>query len=211
MPDRARSSHRKKATRRPRRRRARRPRRSTSRVERPRLGYVRLDIDLVHEAFRRRGLPFLHRLEAIFREREVVEVEGLLRLVARMLRALAARGFSRVDHWEVRPGGWLPLPEPAHERLIEPVGHLLNALRSDAWRRVAGARAFSVRLSGAGDVRADLTVRRVHRERGHAATLELFGPVSQHDLEALERSLRAGVSIARLRRTRTSVAGPTPR
>jgi hypothetical protein len=161
---------------------------------------VRLEVDLVHEAFRRRGVPFLHRLEAVFREQEVVEVEGLLRPAAMALHALASRGFSRVDHWEVRPGGWLPLPEPAHERLTEPVGHLVHALRSDAWKRVADARSFAVRLSGAGDMRADLTVRRVHRERAHAITLELFGSVSEGELHQVEHALREELSIARLRR-----------
>ncbi|HYB79506.1 MAG TPA: hypothetical protein VEG66_07100 [Thermoplasmata archaeon] len=165
--------------------------------------YVRLDIDLVHEMFQRRGVPLLRSLEAIFREREVVEVEGLLRLTAATFRALQRRGFSRVDHWEVRPGGWLPLPEPAHERLAEPVGHLLNALRSDAWRRVAHARAFSARLSTGGDLRADVTIRQVHRERGHAITLELFGTVAPKDLLGIERGLRDELTIVRLRRTRT--------
>jgi len=174
----------------------------------PPSSYVRLEIDLVHEAFRRQGLPFVHRLEAIFREREVVEVEGLLRLVAGVLHALSSRGFSRVDHWEARPGGWIPLPEPAHERLIEPVGHLLNALRSGAWRRVAEARSFSARLSGAGEVRADFTVRRVHRERGHAITLELFGRTSVTELQAIERALRQEISIVRLRRAESSPAVP---
>jgi len=191
-----------------------RPRRSKRRVNRhrrvpvagsatPPSGYVRLDIDLVHEMFQRRGVPLLRSLEAIFREREVVEVEGLLRLTAETLRALHRRGFSRVDHWETRPGGWLPLPEPAHERLTEPVGHLLNALRSNAWRRVARARAFSARLSTEGDLRADFTVRQVHRERGHAITLELFGTVSARELLGIERSLRDELAIVRLRRTRT--------
>lgn len=150
----------------------------------------------------------LRSLEAIFREREVVEVEGLLRLTASLLRALQHRGFSRVDHWEVEPGGWLPLPEPVHERLAEPVGHLLNALRSDAWSRVARARAFSARLSTSGALRADFTVRQVHRERGHAITLELFGKVTAEELAGIERSLRAELSIVRLRRTRVR---PLPR
>jgi len=172
--------------------------------------YARLEVDLVHEAFRRRGVPFLHRLEAIFREREVVEVEGLLRLSAKLLHALAAKGFTRVDHWEVQPGGWLPLPEPAHERLVEPVGHLLNALRSNAWRRVAGARSFSARLSSSGLVRAEFTVRRVHRERGHAITVELFGPVPEKELESIERALREELSIVRLRRARVLLASRPP-
>jgi len=165
--------------------------------------YVRLNIDLVHERFERRGVPLLRSLEAIFREREVVEVEGLLRLTASTFRALQRRGFSRVDHWEVRPGGWLPLPEPAHERLDEPVGHLLNALRSDAWRRIAHARAFSARLSTTGELRADFTVRQIHREHAHAITLELFGTVSGKELVGIERALRDELAIVRLRRART--------
>jgi len=166
---------------------------------------TRLEIDLVREAFQRGGLPFLHGLESIFREREVYEVEGLLRLSAGVLHALAARGFSRVDHWEVQPGGWLPLPEPAHERLVEPVGHLLNALSSDAWKRIASARAFSMRLSGAGELRADVTVRRVHRERSHAISIELVGPITPRELDSVERELRETLSIALVRR-RSSAA-----
>ena len=129
-------------------------------------------------------------------------MEGLLRLTASTLRALQRRGFSHVDHWEVQPGGWLPLPEPAHARLAEPVGHLVSALRSDAWGRVAHARAFSARLSTAGDLRAEFTVRQVHRERGHAITLELFGTVSAAALRGVEHALRDELSIVRLRRTR---------
>jgi hypothetical protein len=139
-----------------------------------------------------------------------VEVEGLLRLVASTLHALAARGFSRVDHWEARPGGWLPLPEPAHEKLEEPVGHLLNALESPAWRKVANARSFAVRLSGSGAVRADLTVRRVHRERAHAITLELYGPVDGRELRSIEGALRENLSIVRLHRSRTLDVPTTP-
>jgi len=143
----------------------------------------------------------VRRLESVFREREVVEVEGLLRLTSATLHALASRGFSRVDHWEVRPGGWLPLPEPAHEKLTEPVGHLLNALRSGAWRKVADARAFACRLSGPEALRADLTVRRVHRERGHAITIELFGPISERDVAGVAEALHDDLTIARVQRT----------
>lgn len=168
--------------------------------------YVCLEIDLVHEAFRRSGLPFVRRLEAIFREREVVEVEGLLRLSAAVLHALASRGFTRVDHWEVRPGGWLPLPEPAHERLEEPVGHLLHALKSEAWKKVAGANSFAFRLSGPEDLRADVSVRRVHREWGHAITVELRGVTSEGDVRRCEAALRGSLSVARLRRTSSTPA-----
>lgn len=169
---------------------------------------MHLEVDLVHEAFRRRGVPFLHRLEAVFREQEVVEVEGLLRPAAMVLHVLGSQGYSRVDHWEVRPGGWLPLPEPAHERLTEPVGHLLHALESDAWKRVVDARSFAARLSGTGETRADVTVRRVHREHAHAITVELFGPVSEGELHRIEHALREELSIARLRRVECRPAGP---
>ncbi|HYB77246.1 MAG TPA: hypothetical protein VEE83_01000 [Thermoplasmata archaeon] len=169
-------------------------------------GYVRLDIDLVHEAFQGSRLPFLRRLESIFREQEVVEVEGLLATVARVLHSLSSCGFSRVDHWEVHPGGWLALPEPAHERLAEPVGHLLNALKSEAWKHVATARSFSVRLSGPEDVRADLIVRRVHRERGHAVTLELFGRIPESFVRSVGTALRGQLSIVRVRRQTTPIA-----
>jgi len=162
--------------------------------------YSRIDIDLVREAYQRSNPNLVSRLESLFGEREVVEVEGLLGIVASVLRALASQGFSRVDHWEARPGGWLPLPEPAHERLEEPVGHLLHALRSDAWKKVGGARSFAARLSGARAIRADVTVRRVHRERAHAVTVELFGPTSSRDLQGIERSLRGELTVARLRR-----------
>jgi hypothetical protein len=161
----------------------------------------------VHEAFERTGLPFLHRLESVFREREVIEVEGLLATVARTLHALSSCGFSRVDHWEVHPGGWLALPEPAHERLAEPVGHLLNALRSDAWKHVGSARSFSVRLSGPDEVRADLIVRRVHRERGHAITLELFGRIPESFGRSVGVALRSQLAIVRTRRTATALEG----
>jgi len=163
------------------------------------VGYLRIEIDLVHEAFFRRSFPLLQRFEEVFREREVVEVEGLLRLVASVLHALAPRGFSRVDHWEARPGGWLPLPEPAHERLTEPVGHLLRALESPSWEIVAEARSFAVRLSGPGSTRADVTVRRVHREHGHAITVELYGPVPPPTLRGIETALRENLAIVRLR------------
>ncbi|HYB77668.1 MAG TPA: hypothetical protein VEE83_03175 [Thermoplasmata archaeon] len=180
------------------RRRTRRPRPPAARASR--IDHVRFEIDLVRERFRRSDPTFVQRLEGIFGEREVVEVEGLLRLSASVLTALSRRGFSRVDHWEVQPGGWLPLPEPVHERLREPVGHLLHALRSEAWKRVAGARSFAVRLSGSGEMRADVIVRRVHRERRHAVTVELFGSISTAELRAIERALRDELVIARLRR-----------
>ncbi len=147
--------------------------------------HVRIEVDLEPEVVREPRVPVLRQMEALLREREVVEVGNLLKLAIGMLHALAAHGFQRVDHWEVEPGGWLPLPEPTHDRLTEPVGHLIRALQSDAWKKIANARAFSVRLSGTESYRIDATVRRLHRERVPSLTIELRGRILNaqvHDL-----------------------------
>jgi hypothetical protein len=170
--------------------------RSRLRRERP-FAHVLLEVDLRHERLEEPNVPVLRQFERLLREREVVGPADLLRLSAAALHACCERGFRQVDHWEVTPGGWLPLPEPTHQRLAEPVGHLLQALRSPEWRRAASAREFSVRLSGHPKIRADLRVRRVHRERGHSMTLDLRGTISRAELEALVRALRERVPVLR--------------
>ena len=99
-------------------------------------------------------------------------------MTAQVFRAVAAVGFRQVDHWEARPGGWLPLPEAAHTRLAEPVAHLVRALSDPAWASVGQARRFAARLSGPDRVRLDIVVRRVHRERVHAVSLDLGGRIT---------------------------------
>jgi hypothetical protein len=170
------------------------------RPRRPRpMSHVHLEIDLRHERFDAPTVPVLRQLEQLFRERSVVEQADLLRLTAGALHGFAARGFNRVDHWEMVPGGWLPLPEPTHRTLGEPVGHLLRALTSDAWQPYANARAFAVRLSGPIQIRADLVVRRVHRERGHSISIDLNGTIDERDLLGLVRALRERVPVLRSR------------
>lgn len=161
--------------------------------------HVRLEVDLTPEVVREPAVPVLRQVEAFLREREVVEVGDLLRLTARLLHALASAGFSRVDHWEVEPGGWLPLPEPGHTTLAEPVGHLLRALQSDAWNRIAGARAFSLRLSGTVPFRADAVVRRVHRERVPSLSLDLRGKVAPTQVQDLVGAMRERLPVLRSR------------
>lgn len=169
---------------------------SRKRRARP-FGFVRLEIDLRHERIDEPSVPVLRQFEQLLREREVVGPADLLRLSAAALHGFSARGFSRVDHWEVQPGGWLPLPEPTHASLAEPVGHLLRALGSPEWQPRANAREFSVRLSGHPKIRADLSVRRVHRERGHSVTIDLRGWITRADLEGLVRALRERLPVLR--------------
>ncbi len=159
--------------------------------------HVHLEVDLEPDVLRDVGLPVLRQMEALIRERQVVEIGDLLRLVAGALHALASEGFSRVDHWEVEPGGWLPLPEAIHPGIIEPVGHMLRALRDDRWKHLTGARSFAVRLSGKVPFRADLVVRRVHRERSHSLTLDLWGKVKPGDVKDLVAALRTRLPVLR--------------
>jgi hypothetical protein len=124
-------------------------------------------------------------LTSLLHEREVEDLEDLLTMTAQVLRALSGVGFRQVDHWETRPGGWLPLPEAAHPRLAEPVAHLLRALSDPSWAPVAGARQFAARLSGPERKRLDVVVRRLHRERTHALSIDLWGRSSRREVEDL--------------------------
>lgn len=163
------------------------------------MSHVVLEVDLRHERFDTPTIPVLQQFERWFHERSVVEEADLLRLTAGALHAFSARGYNRVDHWELTPGGWLPLPEATHKTLAEPVGHLLRALSSSAWQPYARAREFAVRLSGPPTSRADLIIRRVHRERGHSISIELRGRVIERDLLGLVRALRERVPVLRSR------------
>jgi hypothetical protein len=138
----------------------------------------------------------------------VVEQGDLLRLSAGVLHAFSSRKFTHVDHWEIDPGGWLPLPEPTHKSLEEPVGHLVRALQSSEWRPLSLASTFSVRLSGHPTIRSDLTVRRVHRERGHSITIDLRGRVSSREVDGLMRAIRERAPV--LRAVVTEVADRKP-
>ena len=159
--------------------------------------HVRLEIDLVPERVRDPGLPVFDRLEALLKEREVVEVGDLLRLTGRVLHAFGAVGFARVDHWEVDPGGWLALPEATHARLEEPIGHLLRALEDDHWKGLAARRGFSVRLSGRPPYRADVEVRWRHRERRHALSVDLRGTITPPDVRSIVGAVRDRVPLLR--------------
>jgi len=171
---------------------------NAGRSRRPRpFAHVHLEVDLAHERLAEASIPVLRQFEQLLREREVVESADLLRLAAGTLHALASQGFAHVDHWEMLPGGWLPLPEPTHRTLDEPVGHLVRALQSDAWQPHANGREFRVRVSGHPRIQVDLVVRRVHRERGHSVSLDLNGRFAEPDVRGLVRALRERVPILR--------------
>jgi hypothetical protein len=146
---------------------------------------VQLELDVEHERYRPEPVSLLAPLTSLLHEREVEDAQDLLTMTAQVLRAFAGAGFRQVDHWEARPGGWLPLPEAAHARLAEPVAHLLRALLDPSWASVGRARRFAARLSSADRFRLDFVVRRVHRERVHAVSVDLYGRLARRQVEDL--------------------------
>jgi hypothetical protein len=162
-------------------------------------GRVRVELDLPHERLRPTSVPLLRQITAFLKEQEVEEEGSLLARSAELLDELSRAGFLRVDHWEVEPGGWLPLPEPSHRGRVEPVAHLVRALRNPAWRVFAAATSFSVRLSSADGRRVDAVVLHRHRERQHSITIDLWGAPSRRELHELAEGLRQRFSPLRLR------------
>jgi hypothetical protein len=157
-----------------------------------------VEVDLHHELLTPSRLPLLRTFEGLLRERPVEEPGSLLTLVGAVLGSLGHAGLSRVDHWEVSPGGWLPLPEPTHASLIEPLAHLVRALGAPEWAELSRADRFSVRLSGAGDHRADVVVRRTHREREHTISLDLTGRWRSNDVRRLVSRMRRDLPVLRI-------------
>ena len=159
--------------------------RSMGRDRTLRFTHVEVELDVEHEGYRAEPLALLGPLTSLLHEREVESTEDLLQMTGQLLRALSGAGFRRVDHWEARPGGWLPLPEPTHVRLAEPVAHLVHALSDESWAPVGRARSFAARLSGPDRLRLDFVVRRLHRERSHALSFDLWGTIPRRFVEDL--------------------------
>lgn len=157
--------------------------------------HVCLEIDLETFETERAKHSAIRRFEKMLKERNIEEGDDLLRLVGSALHAFSAAGYGRVNHWEMRPGGWLPLPGDPARQGVEPLGLLLRALGSEEWRPFSTAREFSVRLSGGGN-RADLVVRRAHRERRHSMTVDLYGSMTPAHVHALVGSLRERLPVA---------------
>ena len=160
---------------------------------------MRVELDLPHELLRPSFVPVIRQIEAFLREQEVEEQENLLVRVGELLDVLGELGYSRVDHWEAEPDGWLPLPEATHAGRYEPVGHLLRALKSPAWWPVAQARGFGVRLTSPEGRRVDARVLHWHREREHSVTVDLWGPPSATQLRRAVDALRRRFSPLKVR------------
>jgi hypothetical protein len=173
--------------------------------------HVHLEVDLAPTAPNPAGVPLLERLADLLREGEIVEQGSLILLAGGALHALSARGFRRVDHWEVSPGGWLPpAPVGADPEKEEPVGHLLSTLEGDGGKSVAEARAFSARLSDFSGGRVDLVVRRLHRQRRHSLSLDLWGVWRPTDVQGLVSAIAERLPVERSTLTKYQYADDRP-
>jgi hypothetical protein len=178
--------------------------RSSRRARNRSFSHAHLEVDLTKVMPGPKEVPFWKRLEAALAERRIVENADLVWLTARTLHALAARQFRRVDHWEVAPGGWLPPPEfaPARTDDVEPLGQLLAALESGRGPSLAKARSFSLRVSDLHRNRADVTVRRIHRQRRHALSVDLWGSWTKETIGELVGALAERLPVARTTMTK---------
>jgi hypothetical protein len=165
--------------------------------------HVHYELDLAPLPPDPAGVPALEQLAGVLRERKIVERGTLILMAAATLHALAARRFRRVDHWEISPGGWLPPPRPGTDPdAAEPVGDLLATLESDRGGSIASARSFSARLSDLSGARIDVTVRRVHRERRHALSLDLWGSWTKAAVQDLIGSISERLPVAHSKMTK---------
>jgi hypothetical protein len=169
--------------------------------------HVHLEIDLAPAPPNPAGVPPLERLAEFLQERKIVEQGSLILLAGGALHALSARGFRRVDHWELSPGGWLPPPpvgtDPEKE---EPVGHLLSTLEGDDAKSVADARSFMARLSDFSGGRVDVVVRRLHRQRRHSLSLDLWGIWRPADVQGLVGAISERLPVERTTLTKYQYA-----
>jgi hypothetical protein len=168
---------------------------------------VHLEIDLRPEALAAGASPTLRRIEKALREREVEESSDLLKLTGTVLHAFSAVGFLRVFHWEVDPGGWLPLPEGAHTGSETPLGQFLRALESPSWKVATKARSFALRLGAHGNLHADIVIRRLHRERRHSISIDLRGLFPESTVSDVVGALHERVPLLNAKLTTFARAG----
>ena len=149
--------------------------------------HAHLEVDLVPGTEIASSLPILRQLEDALREAEVHEMGSLVVLAGGALHGFSSAGYQYVDHWEVRPGGWLPLHHLPRSPQAVGVGALLQAMRLKEWKTAEGAREFAARLRGGDGRRLEFVLRRIHRERRHSLSIDLHGsfpPQHLHDVVA---------------------------
>lgn len=151
--------------------------------------HVHLEVDLVPGTELSSNLPILRQIEDAFREAEVHEMGGLITLAGGALHAFSAVGYPHVDHWEIRPGGWLPLHHLPRGPQAVQAGALLQAMRLKEWESAQDGKEFAARLSGIDGRRLEFQLRRVHRERRHSLSVDLFGSITPRNVQEVVGAL----------------------
>ncbi len=168
--------------------------------------HVHLEIDLRSAVVQDSGRTGVRRVEALLRERPVVETSDLRPTVARLLHGLASSGFSRVDRWTVEPGGEQAVPGAIDDPSQAPIGAVRRAVEGAAGESVRSARRLRLELEGSGGNRAEVVVRRLHRERRHTLSLDLRGQWAHAAVKDVVSALRERLPVARSEVTSFSYA-----
>lgn len=170
------------------------PRASRRSRNRP-YNHAHLEIDIAPGDVRQGDAPHLQQVEQALSHDQLAETSDLVILTAGVLHAFSARRFRQIDHWEVSPGGWLPLPAAKSRRgSEEPVGEFLKTLEAGSSSPVSKARTFSARLSDGQGHCIDVAVRRA--QRGHAISLDLRGVWTRDTIRELVGSIAQRVPVS---------------
>jgi len=172
------------------------PRELRRRKSRP-FSHLRYEIDLATDAGNSVKHPWFSELKVVLERKNIDQGDEIVHRAAGVLHGMSARRFKWIDHWEVHPGGWLPLPgRKNRDEGEEPVGTLLAALDRDDCPPVSKAHELSVRLSDHQGDRADVIVRRSPHIGHHAITLDLFGKWTGDTAEDVIGSIHTRLPMA---------------
>jgi hypothetical protein len=127
----------------------------------------------------------LRGLEKALHAQPVVESGSFGKRIVAALHGLSAKGFRSVVHWETHPSDRIGAPGAGEE----PVSTLLSSLSQEGGKGLAGAAAFRAVLADTQGNRADITLRRIHREQRPGILLELTGAVPPDLLHGLVGAL----------------------
>jgi len=144
-----------------------------------------LEIELQSPTVQAPKNALLRGLEKALHAEPVVESGSFGRRVVAALHGLSAKGFRSVVHWETRPAERIGAPGEGDE----PVSTLLATLSDEGGKGLAGAAAFRAVLADTKGNRADITLRRIHREERPGIILELTGAIPPDALHGLVGAL----------------------
>ncbi|MHB1435754.1 MAG: hypothetical protein ACYCPN_06945 [Thermoplasmata archaeon] len=132
-----------------------------------------LEIQLMSPEVQPPKNALLRGLEKALHAQPVVESGSFGRRVVAALHGLSAQGFRSVIHWETHPAERIGAPGEGEE----PVSNLLATLSQEGGKGLAGAATFRAVLADSQGDRADITLRRIHREDRPGILLELTGAI----------------------------------